>query len=245
VAYRTQINKRERTGAVAAVVAIHAALLFVFLHMSGKLELADPQSVLRIFNISPPTPPLPPLGQRQQPKPKEKQGGSAPKNLKSQATPLAAPKPQIVTPPVQQVAASETARQGTASTQGASNVAGPGTGAGGVGTGAGSGTGGTGTGGGGEGAAYPPQLATPVLSGSDFPGELLDQWPPGTTVFLRLRIDARGFVSECLVDRGTGVPAIDSTLCNLVYTRLRFRPALSRSGQAVAGWFGYAQRAPR
>ena len=27
--------------------------------------------------------------------------------------------------------------------------------------------------------------------------------------------------------------------------RLRFRPALNRSGQAVAGWFGYAQRAPR
>jgi protein TonB len=84
-----------------------------------------------------------------------------------------------------------------------------------------------------------------VLSGRDFSPDVLDQWPRGATVFLRLRVDPRGYVAECLVDRGTGVPTIDSTLCNLVHERLRFRPALSRSGQAVAGWFGYAQRAPR
>jgi protein TonB len=62
---------------------------------------------------------------------------------------------------------------------------------------------------------------------------------------MRLRVDPRGYVSECAVDRGTGVPAIDSTVCNLAHDRLRFRPALNRNGQAVAGWFGYAQRAPR
>jgi protein TonB len=86
---------------------------------------------------------------------------------------------------------------------------------------------------------------TPVLSGRDFPRDLLDQWPRRATVFLRLRVDARGYVSECLVDRGTGVGTIDSAMCNLAYERLRFRPALNRSGQAVAGWFGYAQPAPR
>jgi protein TonB len=62
---------------------------------------------------------------------------------------------------------------------------------------------------------------------------------------MRLRIDARGYVSECTVDRGTGLPAIDLTVCNLAYERLRFRPAVNRYGQAVAGWFGYAQPAPR
>jgi protein TonB len=84
-----------------------------------------------------------------------------------------------------------------------------------------------------------------VLLGRDFPSQVLDQWPRGATVFLRLRVDARGYVSECNVDRGTGVAAIDSEMCNLAHDRLRFRPALSRSGQAVAGWFGYAQPAPR
>ena len=245
MAYRSDISPRARGGAIAAVAAIHAALLLAFLNMSGKISLGDTQAVLRVFNVTQPVPP-PPVLQQKQARPKEKEGGSAPKNIKSQATPVVAPKPKIETPPVQRIAASETPRQATAPTQGASDVRGPGTGAGGAGTGTGSGAGGSGTGGGGDGGvAEPPHLATPVLSGRDFSSTLLDQWPRGATVFLRLRVDARGYVSECMVDRGTSVPAIDSAICNLAHERLRFRPALNRSGQAVAGWFGYAQRAPR
>jgi protein TonB len=247
MAYRSDIGPRARGGAIAAVIVIHAALLLAFLNLAGKLPVGDTQGVLRLFNLSnqPPLPPPPPPRQRQQTKPKEKEGGAAPKNIKSEATPVVAPKPKIETPPVQKIAATETPRQGAAPTQGASTVRGPGTGAGGAGTGTGSGSGGGGPGGGGEGAVEPPHLATPVLSGRDFPSDLINGWPSGATVFLRLRVDARGYVSECLVDRGTGVPTIDSTICNLAYERLRFRPALNRSGQAVAGWFGYAQRAPR
>lgn len=245
--YRADLKARDRGGAIAAVIAIHAALLFAFLHMSGKIELGDTQSAMRVFDVSePPPPPPPPPQQLQQPRPKQKEGGSAPRNIKSEATPVVAPKPRIETPPVQRIAAAETPRQGTAPTQGASNVLGPGTGAGGAGTGTGSGTGGTGPGGGGDnGVAEPPHLVTPVLRGRDFPRSLLDQWPRGVTIFLRLRVDARGFVSECSVDRGTGVAAIDQTMCNLAHDRLRFRPALNRGGYAVAGWFGYAQPAPR
>jgi periplasmic protein TonB len=248
VAYRSNLNNRDKSGAIVAVVAVHAALLFALLHISGRFDLATPQSVLRVFDINtpPPPPPPPPPQQRQQPKPKEKEGGSAPKNIKSQATPVAAPPPKIPPPPVEQIAASQTPRQGTAPTQGASNVRGPGTGAGGVGTGTGSGAGGNGPGGGGDsGVAEPPHLVTPVLLGRDFPRETLQQWPRGATVFVRLRVDARGYVSECTIDRGTGQPQIDNMLCNLVHERLRFRPALNRSGQGVAGWFGYAQPAPR
>ena len=245
--YRTDIDTRDRTGAIAGVIAIHGVLLFAFLHLSGKIDLANPQSALRVFDFSNAPPPLPPSPQqRQQPRSKEKEGGSASKNIKSEATPMVAPKPKIVTPPVQQIAASETPRQGTAPTQGASDVRGPGTGAGGVGTGTGSGSGGNGPGGGRDnGVAEPPRLVTPVLLGRDFPRDLLDQWPSRTPVFLRLRVDARGTISECIIDRGTGVASIDSTVCNLAHDRLRFRPALNRSGQAVAGWFGYAQPAPR
>jgi periplasmic protein TonB len=246
VAYRSDISTRARGGAIAAVVAIHAALLLVLLNLSGRMDLRDPQAVLRVFEVNQPPPPPPPPEQRQQPRPKKKEGGSAPKNIKSEATPVAAPKPKIQTPLVQQIAAAETPRQGTAPTQGASDVRGPGTGAGGAGTGTGSGAGGSGTGGGGDGGiAEPPHLATPVLTGRDLPRDLLDQWPRRATLFLRLRVDARGYVSDCMVDRGTGVQAIDSGICNLAHERLRFRPALNRSGQAVAGWFGYAQPPPR
>jgi len=246
VAYRTDIDNRHRGSAIVAVVAIHAALLLAFLHLSGRIDLTDPQDALRVIDLTPSVPPPPPPPpQEQQARPKEREGGSAPENIKSEATPVVAPKPRIVTPPVQEIAAAETPRQGTAPTQGASDVRGPGTGAGGIGNGTGSGSGGNGPGGGGGGQAEPPHLVTPVLTGREIPPELLDQWPRRATVFMRLRVDARGYVAECTVDRGTGVPAIDSTICNLAHDRLRFRPALDRSGQAVAGWFGYAQPAPR
>ena len=246
MAYRTDIDNRHRGSAIVAVVAIHAALLLAFLHLSGRIDLTDPQDALRVIDLTPSVPPPPPPPpQEQQARPKEREGGSAPENIKSEATPVVAPKPRIVTPPVQEIAAAETPRQGTAPTQGASDVRGPGTGAGGIGTGTGSGNGGNGPGGGGGGQAEPPHLVTPVLTGREIPPELLDQWPRRSTVFMRLRVDARGYVAECTVDRGTGVPAIDSTICNLAHDRLRFRPALDRSGQPVAGWFGYAQPAPR
>jgi protein TonB len=242
--YRSNLNSRDKSGAIAAVIAIHAALFFALLNMSGRMGFAGPQRVLRVFDVRalPPPPPPPPAQQRQ--RPKEKEGGSAPKNIRSEATPIVAPRPKIETPTVQKIAATETPRQGLAPTQGASDVRGPGTGSGGAGNGTGSGAGGNGPGGGGE-AAEPPHLVTPVLRGRDFQRDTLDSWPRGATVFLRLRVDARGYVSECTVDRGTGLPSIDQTLCNLAHDRLRFRPAVNRSGQAVAGWFGYAQPAPR
>jgi protein TonB len=230
-----------------AVIAIHAALLFAFLNLSGRMDLPGVQSAMQVIDLAqppPPPPPPPPPQQKEQPKPKEKEGGSAP-NLKSEATPVVAPKPKIEVPPLPQIAATETPRQGTQPTQGASNIAGTGTGTGGSGTGTGTGTGGGSGGGGDGGVAEPPHLVSPVLTGRDIPNDLLDQWPSGATVFMRLRVDTRGYVSECTVDRGTGVAAIDNVLCNLAHDRLRFRPALNRSGQAVAGWFGYAQRAPR
>ena len=246
--YRDHLRAKDRGGAIAAVIAIHAALLLVLLNISGRMDLGDEQSVLRVFDVRAlqQPPPPPPPQQRVQPKPRQKEGGSAPKNIKSEATPVVAPVPKIriPTPPV--IAASETPRQGTVPTQGAADVRGPGTGAGGAGNGSGSGSGGNGPGGGGDnGVAEPPRLASPVLLGRDLPKTLLDQWPRRATVFLRLRVDSRGYISECSVDRGTGVRAIDSAMCNIAHDRLRFRPALNRSGRAVAGWFGYAQPAPR
>ena len=244
MAYRTDIDARDRGGAISAVIAIHALLLFVLLHLSGKIDLTDPQSVLRTIDLNRLPPPPPPPPQRSQAAPKQKEGASAPRNIRSQATPVVAPKPKIVTPPVQPIVASDTPRQGAAPTQGASDVRGPGTGAGGQGSGTGSGNGGNGPGGGGD-VAEPPRLVTPVLYGRDFPPDIVQQWPGRATVFMRLRVDARGYVSECTVDRGTGIASIDARLCNVAHDRLRFRPALNRSGQAVAGWFGYAQPAPR
>jgi protein TonB len=248
VAYRPNISGRDRGGAIVAVVAVHALLLLALLHLNGTVDVPGADSVMRVFNLTPPDrpPPPPPPQQQPQPRPKEKEGASAPPNIKSEATPIEVPKPKIIIPPVPQIAATETPREGTQSTQGSAPTPGPGTGAGGTGNGNGSGAGGNGSGGGGDnGVTEPPHLVSPVLTGRDFPRDLLEQWPRGATVFLRLRVDARGYVSECAVDRGSGVATIDAAICNLAHDRLRFRPAVNRNGQAVAGWFGYAQRAPR
>jgi periplasmic protein TonB len=246
--YRSDLGAKDKGGAIAAVVAIHAALLFALLNMSGRMDLPVAQAVMRVFDIDelkpPPPPPPPPPPQRQQSKPRDKEGGAAPPNIKSEATPVVAPKPEVVIPPVPQIAASETPRQGTAPTQGAAPVTGPGTGAGGVGTGTGSGAGGSGPGGGGDGgAAYPPRLLTPTLRGRDFDQQLVRSWPRGGDVFVGLRVLPNGTVSECKIFRSSGVGAIDSEVCNLAHQRFRFRPALNRNGQPVASWFGYRQAA--
>ena len=140
--YRTDVNNRDRGGAIAAVLAIHAGLLLAFLHLSGRIDLVDPQSALKVFDVTQPPPPPPPAAIAK-PKPKDKEGGSAPKNVKSEATPVVAPKPKVEPQQPNPIVAAETPRQGNESTQGASTP-GPGTGAGGTGNGSGSGSGGNG-----------------------------------------------------------------------------------------------------
>ncbi|NUT01035.1 MAG: energy transducer TonB [Sphingomonas sp.] len=249
--YRSDLKTTDRSGAIAAVAAIHGALLFAFLHLSGTMNLADPQSVLRVFDVTevpPPPPPMPdvPKPAEQNQKPKEKEGAASPKNLKSKATPVVAPKPPVALPIPLPVNTTQTPNQGAAPTQGASSVAGPGTGAGGTGTGTGSGGAGSGTGGGGQGlAAVRTRLATRPLRGRDFPPQLLDEWPRGAWIRMRFRVDSNGSIIQCIVDQGTGVPAIDSEVCAVARQRLRYQPALDRSGQRVADWAGYGQEPPR
>jgi protein TonB len=244
--YRSDLSARDKGGAIAAVVGIHAVLLLALLNISGRVDLPGAQDAMRVFDIGalkPPPPPPPPPAKRQA-RPKEKEGGSAPPNIRSEATPVAAPKPVVVIPAVPQIAVTETPRQGTAPTQGAAPVPGSGTGAGGVGTGTGSGAGGSGPGGGGDGGvAYPPRLLTPTLRGRDFDQGLLRSWPRGGDVFVGLRVERNGTVSECKIFRSSGFGPIDSEVCNLAHLRFRFRPALDRNGQPVASWFGYRQAA--
>lgn len=251
--YRSNLGNRDKGGAIVLVAAIHAGLAFAFLHLSGTVDLTDPQRVMRVFDVPeivppdppPPPPPPPQVREVQKPKPKDPEGG-APANIRSEATPIVAPKPRIVLPVKPPVAVSETPRQGTAPTQGAADVRGPGTGSGGSGTGTGTGSG-AGSGGGGSGSrvAIRSRLATPVLTGRNFPRDMLRAWPRGADVFTRLRVDANGVVIQCIVDRGTGIPAIDDQVCAQIRNYLRFQPAVDDRGQRVADWAGYRQAAPR
>ena len=232
---------------MAAVVAIHAALLFAFLHLSGKINLADPQSALRVFDISevpPPTPPetAPPRVANETKKPKEQEGAASAKNVKSQATPVVAPKPPIELPIPLPINASKTPNEGVAPTQGASNVAGPGTGAGGTGTGTGSGGAGTGTGGGGDGGiATRAQPITRGPRGRDFPPHLRRFLSSGYVPWVKFTIEPSGRLSNCRVYQSSGNAELDSATCMLVTRGLVYRPATNRRGEPVASEGIYRQ----
>src|SRR5918993_1751142 len=114
--YRSDLNRRDKGGALAAVLAIHAGLAFALLHMSGQVDLADPQEILRVIDIAdivppPPPPPPPPVREAEKQKPKAKEGASSPKNIKSEATPVVAPKPAIELPVPPRIAVTETPRE--------------------------------------------------------------------------------------------------------------------------------------
>lgn len=242
--YRSDLDAKDKGGALIAVAAVHVALLFALLHMSGRIDLADPQSVLRTFDViePPPPPPVPPPArQTDQAKPKNKEGGSAPRNIRSAATPVTAPRPRVEPQRPNPVVVAEIPRQGTAPTQGASDVRGPGTGAGGLGTGTGSGMGGSGPGGGGGGGVAVPVSLVRGITARDYPPAVRQGWPRGAAIYLRLRIEPNGRPSRCDVMRGFGSPAADQWTCSLVMQRGQFRPARDARGQPVAAWFGYKQ----
>ena len=244
--YRSDLNTRDKTGAIAGVLAVHAALLFVLLHLSGRIDLADPQSVLRVFDVNevpPPPPPQPetPKPAEQAQKPKEQEGAASPPNLKSQATPVVAPKPRVELPVPPPVAVTQSPNQGAAPTQGASSVAGPGTGAGGTGNGTGSGGAGTGSGGGGEGIATRAQLITPSLRSRDYPSELRRRLTNGPPPFVMFTVEPNGRVSGCHIYQSSGDPAVDEMTCRLVTARFVYRPAYNRRGQPVASQMAYRQ----
>ena len=255
--YRPTPSFRDRAGPLAAVVLIHVGIGYGLLHLTGvDVELAR-QADLAIFDISaappppplpPPPPPPPPPVERNEPerkKPKRDEGAASPRNIESQATPVVAPKPRMIVPTPSPIVAATTPATGTAPTQGASPVIGPGTGAGGTGIGTGSGGSGAGDGGGGGGGnglgEARARLVTPLLSRRDFPPALYRQAPRGGTVFMVLRVGPDGVPVSCRVTRSFGDMEIDAETCRLAVARLRFSPGRDDQGRPVPDFFGYRQ----
>ena len=231
------------------VAAIHVTLAFVLINISPEAREQLPEEVVEIFDVTEPPPPEEEVVQLQpeleQDAPREEEGAASAENIRSQATPVTAPRPPIQLPIPPPIPVSQTPRQGSDPTQGASNRPGPGTGAGGVGTGTGSGGAGSGTGGGGSGGpGTRPTLITPSLNRRDYPDEVSRFWPRSRDAFVavavRVQLDGRG--TDCKINKSSGVPAIDQWTCRLVETRLRFRPATDDRGRPIVAWYGYVQR---
>jgi protein TonB len=241
--YRLDLNKTDRAGTMILVALIHAALAYAFLNISGTMRVIEREIIPQLIDVSvePLPPPLVevPLDKE---KPQKKEGAASAKNIESNATPVAAPKPRIELPVPPPMPVTETPNTGSDPTQGASNVVGPGTGAGGVGTGTGSGGSGSGTGGGGGGVATRPVMITPTLDGRrDYPREVLGRWPRGASVFTKFQVDVVGRPFNCSVVRSSGDALVDQWTCSLIVSKIRFRPALDDRGRPTITWFGYRQ----
>lgn len=242
--YAPNLGPRDRSGAIIAVAAIHAALLFALLNISGAIDLAPEQRDLQVFDVEEVEPPPPPVEEVvQEERAPEEEGEASPPNIESQATPVVAPEPEIVVPRPPPVTASPTPNQGADPTQGAAPVPGPGTGAGGVGTGTGAGGSGSGTGGGG-GQATGVRLVRGITN-RDYPRTIQRRWPRGGAIFVRLRIEPSGRPSQCDVMRSYGDRIADQWTCSLIMERGVFRPATNERGEPISAWYGYIQQETR
>lgn len=220
----------NRSRLVAALAAASVQLLLIWLLVTG-LTVHIPRVIERsmaVFGVLPEPPPPPP--ERVPPPPRHHsaaKGSPSPPNLRSQATPVAAPTPVIQTPVPPVMVTAPKPFVGAQATTGASDVAGPGTGAGGQGNGYGGG----GDGDGGTG----PRWRSGRLKDSDYPPDAGRAGVNGT-VAVRYLVDATGHVTECDVTRTSGSRALDDTTCALIQKRFRFSPARDGRGKPVPAW---------
>ena len=241
----------ERVAAwtLAIGIPLGCLLALTFLRHPELVGTEDTRITTVSVPVPPPPPPAPtpppPPPEVTQPKPRpladpEPEGGAAPPNLRSRASPVVAPKPVVMRQPT--FTAAPVPADGPDSSSGASDVAGPGTGAGGQGDGLGSGRGGDGTGGGGGGSV--PAVDAVKIAGNIGRREYRqpdDDDAIRRTVRVNFTVTASGRVANCRAAEASGDPALDRFTCQRITERWRYRPARDRSGRPVASEEGWIQ----
>ncbi|HEU0311444.1 MAG TPA: energy transducer TonB [Sphingomicrobium sp.] len=247
--YEPRPSTRDRIATFSAVLLIHVTLAFVLINISPAARRELPEEVVEMFDVTEPPPPEEAVVElrpdEEQDAPREEEGAASAENIRSQATPVVAPKPPIQLPIPPPMPVTQTPGTGSDPTQGAADRPGPGTGAGGVGTGTGSGGSGSGTGGGGSGGIATRPAVVRGITNRDYPEEVARYWPKGGAVFIAVRVLPNGRATDCKINRSIGIPAIDQWTCKLVEERAIFRPATDAGGRPVAAWYGYIQQETR
>ena len=222
-----QASKSDRIKSAIAVAVFHALLGYAFVVGLGVDVVAQAGETMKLFDVTEPPPPPP---ERVVPdrRPREApEGEASPQNLRSKATPVVAPKPEVplqVPPPI---IAAPTPAKGAERSTGAAPVPGPGTGAGGVGTGTGSGGQGDGTGGG---LRQRARLIEGELSRRDYP-PAARRAGIGGRVVVRIDVGTNGRVAACSIVQSSGNADLDETSCRLIKRRYRYEPARDAAGR--------------
>ncbi|MFN9632676.1 MAG: energy transducer TonB [Erythrobacteraceae bacterium] len=228
-------RRRPSLPLLVVIVVLHIAALYGLSRvLAPDLTASVQKQVVSAFTVTVTTPlPPPPANQ-----PEPDEGGQGDPGKEAVAQPVSQPKPpRTLREEPQRPQASST---GTASRSGAAE-ADEGTGA--AGSGLGTGSGNSGRGRGGVAATKPVHISGSIDNARDYPV------PPGgrgarkgTEVIVRVTVGTDGRARGCTVYRPSPDAEADRITCQLVESRLGFRPAMDGEGNPVAAPFYWRQR---
>lgn len=233
--FRTR-RKRLSWPLIAGIVLLHLVALYGLSRaLAPDFTAGVERQVMSAFTVTITAPPEPPPPENQS---EPDQGAQGDPGREATAQPVTAPSPKVVIRP--DPPRPRAASTGTASQSGAA-AAGDGTGA--AGTGEGTGSGNQGSGRGGVAVTRPVHISGSIDNARDFPvpagGRAARQ---GTQVIVRVIVGTDGRARDCTVYRPSPDPEADRITCQLVETRLGFRPATDASGNPVAAPFYWRQQ---
>jgi periplasmic protein TonB len=215
---------------------LHLAVLYgLAVTLAPDLTAAVEQSVVSAFTLSPePAAEEPPPVQPDN-TPSGDAGDPGRDAIPREVT---APATRVTLP--QRPPAPRASSTGSANRSGATE-AGEGTGAGGTGDGLGSG--GSGSGRGSGVASKPVHISGEINNARDYPVPAAGREARrGTEVIVRVLVGTDGRARDCTIWRASPDPEADRLTCELVESRLRFRPATDANGNPVAAPFYWRQR---
>lgn len=220
---------RSRAAAAVAAVVLQALLAWALITGLSVHFVPRVEAALKVFNLDPIVPPPAPKPVPVRQAKRKPTGAAAPPHKRADPTPVVAPEPIVVQPPLPPpINAAPAAAHGADNAAGAAET-GRGTGAGGAGDGRGSGAAGDGTGSGGT----PAEWVSGNIDGyRDYPRAAREAGIGGALI-TRYVIDSRGRVIQCAIVESSGSELLDATTCRLVIARFRFAPARDASGQPV------------
>lgn len=228
-------RRRPSLPLLAGIVVLHVLALYGLARgLAPDLTASVEKQVVSAFTVTVTAPPPPPP--ENQSEPDEGAQGDPGKDAVPQPV-TQPPPPRDLKQATPRPRASST---GTATRSGAAE-AGEGTGA--AGTGPGTGSGNSGGGRGGVAVSKPVHISGSIDNARDFPV------PPGgrearrgTEVIVRVTVGTDGRARGCTIYRPSSDPEADRITCQLVETRLGFRPAMDGEGNPVAAPFYWRQR---
>lgn len=229
-------RKRISLPLIAVIVVLHLGLLYGLTRaFAPDFTASVERNVVSAFTVTITAPPDPPPPENQ---PEPDEGAQGDPGRDAVAKPVTSPPPKVRVK--QDTALPRASSTGKASESGAAD-AGDGTGA--AGSGLGTGSGNSGSGRGGIAVSKPMHISGSIDNARDFPV------PPGgraarrgTQVIVKVTVGTDGRARNCSVFRASPDAEADRLTCQLVESRLGFRPAMDANGNPVAAPFYWRQQ---